>query len=154
MNWTNYDRLIGHMHKMLASNPLGFDYMQGFSALEPGCVDCQCAFLMGEHRTRGDKGEMIRVFLGVTPDEAHALWKPSLTRRHWIAGGEDRWEHVGEPGIREALRRLAVVGARYQRPVESAVFESKSADGEAAFLAECQRIARAVVNGEVTISLP
>ena len=140
-NWTNYNRLTRHLETM---DPERFDYKVDLQTHQPGCIACQCAALRGASMSDG----MLEIvqFLAVSHKEASFLYgfgdEPDHESDSWGIPFCQRAD-----GIREALRRLAIVAARYQRPAVSEIRESQTstASGEAAFLAECHAVARAVV---------
>lgn len=120
MNWANYDRLVNYLTDLIERAPQEFNYMEGFRILENGgCVDCHCRVLMGTRATPAPyagSGESIRRFLDITDLEALAMWSPSLCDSSILGAGR---AHRGEPGIREALRRLSVLATRYERPASA-----------------------------------
>lgn len=111
MDWINYRRLVNYI---IALNPREFNY----------ATTCMC---VGGHvkvldATASDFGtSAIRDFLSVTPKEADYIFGVSAA---WDGVGLSCYrtyeshkttftDTAGEAGIREALRRLAVVAARH-----------------------------------------
>lgn len=111
MHWTNYRKLVNYLKTM---DPRLFDY-----GLNPdphddgypcGCVETHCDVLSGH-----DEG--ILEFLGITDGEANYLFgleSPEIdpAAEHYKTLEQD-FRATGKAGIREALRRLDVVAARY-----------------------------------------
>ncbi len=134
MNWDNFDRLTTHLTALRENAPEMFDYWQGYSLNDPGCVDCHCRILDGRAKFKGTKGCYIEMFLGVTHEEAHALWSPyTLLTSVPVVGKSPTDGITGVAGIDEALRRLAFVARRYTRPGEAP--SVASAMSEATWLA-------------------
>jgi hypothetical protein len=121
MNWENYDRLVAHLQTMPSEE---FNYFEMYLNTV-GCVDCQCRVLMGHipydetiSTDNGDRyGYYVKIFLGVTKDEARYIWCPVI-----------KGDPKGITGIQKALYRLSVVAASYQRPSPT------QAEREVAFL--------------------
>lgn len=142
VNWINYDRLVAHLKTMDARQ---FNYGNAtFREGNAGCVACQILGLLG--LTEGYSwAEHIESFLGVTGHEAMYLYGVSgrVSGIDVRSTGYDspRPNNIlpsGEFGIREALRRLDVVAARYQRPEGEAPAELIADD--AAFLASVRAL--------------
>lgn len=150
MNWTNYDRLTRHLETM-ESRLFNYAYSaphsgRGMYAESLGCVACQCLILAGRplpvFETSGggktSSSSDIQRFLNVSDNEAFYLYN----------GHEGRDVNHGDEGIREALRRLALVASRYQRP-SSPLTESVNAnDDEAAFLASVRALIQQPMESE------
>lgn len=124
LNYINYDRLVQHLRTMDWKK---FAYESNQLSVNANCVACHIIALEPGHPTEwiaaGNCGsaEAIRQFLGVTHEEASYIYGRLGTT--FDPPGPDMpytfWRGRGKPGIAEALRRLAIVAARYQRPVET-----------------------------------
>lgn len=141
-NWTNYDRLVTHLKGM---EPRLFNYANNVPCDDeaPCCVACQIRALeTGSVAVAG--GSCIERFLGCTATEAYFLF--GYANRNLSPDDMDAWaavynDGIGEFGIREALRRLAVVAARYVRPEEEKPVEPPVFVGDdVAFLASVRAL--------------
>ena len=119
MNWGNYRRLVRHLETIPATK---FHYGKNDLAQdECGCAAWHCV------RTLAVTGQATEVpyelagstdfqhFLDVSFVEASYLFgMEARSDDEWPEAGCKRvWRLTGEEGRREALRRLAVVAARY-----------------------------------------
>ena len=103
MNWTHYRTLVNYLTELRDTQPDRFDYGQGWSLDEPGCVDCACRVLMDRSGyLLGYHGESIGIFLEISQGDSEWLWSP---------GPYDTQK--GLPGITRALEKLAQLAARY-----------------------------------------
>ena len=146
MNWTNYDRLVEHLKKM---EPSSFSYGNPCPETEEeaSCVACQVRLLSHGRTVKAQldlPGPLvIQQWMEVTQVESVYLFgrnKPEIDSS--VRG--DGFESIcgaaghGDAGIREALRRLAVVAARYGRPSEQP--PPSSVGDDAAFLASVRAL--------------
>lgn len=121
MHWTNYRRLVNYLEQL---PPEKFNY--GVFIVRPRDVDSPCgcvavcvASLTGEIETARDCWQdfdqfHIERFLQINDDEARYLFGDSVSfdpDAHAAYGLAHRGQ--GAEGIREALRRLAIVAARH-----------------------------------------
>jgi hypothetical protein len=147
--WENFDRLVGRLQTIA---PEKFDYWLGYPMEDPECTGCvvvhACAVdreLRKQWRPMSS-GAVLDGFLGITREEAQALFTPVVMSAESAAlvGCTPRSENTvrGSGGITEALRRLAVLETRYLRPTVAAAIPAWAPD-DAAFLAAC-RLAAAV----------
>ena len=111
-HWNNFDRLMAHMTSLQE-----FHYGNPELDGKPGCLACQlgasCGIQADDESVYGRPVYRHMVFqehLGVTEREAMFLYGC------WADSVSNAFHLTGEVGIKEALRRLAVVAAKYQRP--------------------------------------
>lgn len=142
MEWRNYDRLVQHLNDLLVNAPERFNYHRPrFIGPEAsGCVGCWCRELLGANASGLFALESIIEYLGVTHEEAYALWSPSGSFSPGLYPlGRYAGDRVGADGIREALRRLAILATRYERPAVAEPLPSL-ADRERRFLQSLQAL--------------
>lgn len=104
MNWTNYKLLVDYI---TALPPAEWDHTKPFFNTHGAPCGCYAAHIrarLAPELAREEGTVAIAQFLSISPSEADELWYPRGTGTR------------GVPGIREALRRLSVVAARYGGP--------------------------------------
>ena len=132
MNWTNFDILARDLNTLKGTTPEMFDYTQGYSLTDPGCVDCRCRILMGNAHFKGSR-QGIMAFLKCSQDEAKELWLPYSNGTHPYPG-----ETSGVPGIENALHRLKTLADKYHHAWP---LDQPFVGDEAAFLTGVRQLA-------------
>jgi hypothetical protein len=146
-NETNYRRLRGYLEQL---DPAKFDYDRyAYSQQDDGCGCVAVCVAVLTQTAKGDgrtSEKEIFDFLRVTMQEAHYLY--GWANQDIDPGSSCAFEHrpirLGSNGIREAIRRLDVVAARYgvtPAPEPSAPVSSYVPD-EGAFLASVRAVAQ------------
>lgn len=142
MDWHNYRLLVDDLKQL---PPERFNYANANKGASCGCLAVQVFRLAPacEVNNQIDGYEdwllpgTIGRFLGISDDDAQYLFFATVAE-------PDALPHLlGAGGIAEALRRLAVVAARYGGPPADAEPQSTFQPDESAFLASCRALTSA-----------
>lgn len=141
-HWDKFDRLRAALEALKAT-PERFNFLHGSLAdptCDAGCVVAHARWLFSPNRFAVGYEQLVE-WLGVTPEEAAALWSPFgntfiYDHKHNNPLGQDTSYPVsGLIALNEALRRMDVLASRYVRPTISEPALWPSSTDEDAFLA-------------------
>lgn len=145
-HWDNFDRLVAHLSALPEEK---FDYFMSVPRDGCGCVAAHVRMLWSapDFAPRTDQ-ELLMNVLGITAAEARSIWAPRLYGRAEgfgetpaaclvLSPSREASIFAGHPvgNKADALRRLAVLTARYVRPCSAFVPD------DARFLASVRALA-------------
>lgn len=143
MNWTHYRTLVDYLTRLREDAPEQFDYgHDGNGHGSCGCVAHHLHFLDVDRTKRVNGPTAIRDYLDVSTDEACYLYGGDGMSVEGRCGDfyYTNPQRLGASGIAEALRRLAVVAARYGGEPASTPEPKPFVADDAAFLASVRAL--------------